>query len=435
MLNRNPDEHLEEIEYIEEDIQEDFSYLDDDDDVYEEYFSPNGEIEIDEDEEVEIIETVSIPPPPPFAFAQQRFGNVPPPPFPVPPIQEIEIEEIETDEFDLEYDDQDELAGEVLEDVTRTTSETEKHRQTYAQMNSAQASAMVSAGAEQSVLISRENTMSRVRTFFKILLGLGIFAGLCGLCYMFIHWNHTQISKKGEMDLAEYQRQNIGWRLPESISNDIIKRFFESLGSISAVSELSDMLIKGKITMNGKVEEFYCIRRANGMAYIKIGTVEEGGERAYFVAGRDGVSKLIDMRVSARKVQLQGKEALALQSLVFFDEQMFKWAFLTDMRAINENVESFKFAGRRNVDSQEADVLSTNRDGNTYTYAFSSKTGELLTTTITSPNDEVVVKYSDYKEDDGGVKIPFVREIFLNGKPIAKVDSRIVIRNKGFIFP
>ena len=434
MLNRNPDKNLEEVEYIEEDIQEDFSYLDDDDDAYEEYFSPNGEIEIDEDEEVEIIETVSIPPPPPFAFAQQRFGKVPPPPFPVPTVQEIEIEEIETDEFDVEYDLQDE-SEEVQEEVASSISKPEKHHQTYAQMNSAQASVMASVGVEQSALISRENTMSRVRTFLKILLGLGAFAGLCGLCYLFIHWNHTQISKKGEMDLAEYQRQNIGWRLPESISNDIIKRFFESLGSISTVSELSDMLIKGKINMNGKVEEFYCIRRANGTAYIKLGTLEEGGERAYFVAGRDGVSKLIDMRVSARKTQLQGKDALVLQALVFFDEQMFNWAFLTDMRAINENVESFKFVGRRNVDSQEADVLSTNRDSNNYEYAFSSKTGELLTTTIRSANDEVVVKYSDYKADDGGVKIPFMREIYLNGKFVATVDSRIVIRNKGFIFP
>ena len=49
-------------------------------------------------------------------FAIPLPAGSPPPPFPVPPIQEIEIEEIETDEFDLEYDDQDDLAGEVLEE-------------------------------------------------------------------------------------------------------------------------------------------------------------------------------------------------------------------------------------------------------------------------------------------------------------------------------
>ena len=441
MVIINPDKDFNQ--YIEEeDILDDFSYLDEDD-VYEEYYSPNGEIEIDEDEDVEIIEAVPPPPPPhPFGFPpppppRSPFGFSPPsPPFTVPPIQEIEIEEVETDEIELDYTDSDD---EVLQDEQESfeeesTSERE-HRQTYAQMNTAQAHALASAGVGQSELIKREMGISRLRSFFKVCTGLVVFSILCGLCYIFIHWNHLQISHKNEMDRAEYNRQNIGWRLPESNSNNLIKRFFECLGPLSEVSGLTDMLIKGTIEMKGLEEDFYCIRRANGTAYIKIGT-RETGERAYFIGDAiEGVSKLIDLRTSGERVALSGKEALVLRSLVFFDEQMFKFAFLTDMRVIGENVDSFKYFGRKAIDSVEAEILASNKDQKEYSYAFSSTTGELISVSVLTSIGDIMIKYSDYQPDDSGIKMPFAREVYLNGNLVAKVKSKIVFRNKGFIFP
>ena len=294
---------------------------------------------------------------------------------------------------------------------------------------------MASVGMEQSVLIRKENGLSRVRAFFKILFGLSVFAGLCGLCYLFIIWNHSQISERDEKIQEEYKRMNIGWRLPESNSNNIIKRFFESLGTISEVSGLNDMLIKGSIEMGGKEEEFYCIRRANGASYIKIGETGNN-ERAYFIGNAtEGVSKLVDLRTSGRRIDVSDKEALALRSLVFFDEQMFQLAFITDMRSLHENVNSFKFVGRKNVDSVEVEVLSSNKESNEFTYTFSSQTGELLSIDIVSPDGNISIKYADYKPDDSGIKMPFSREVYRNGKLFAKVKSRIVYRNKGFIFP
>lgn len=432
MPKENPDEELNHL--IEENEHEDYSYLDDED-VYEEYFIPNGEIEIDEDEEVEFVEAILPPPPPPSPFPPFR-GFQPPrlPPFVVPPIQEIEIEEVETEEIEMEYVEEEDVLLSTQQS-TPSDDNTIAHHQTYAQMNSAEANVLANVGVEQSELIRRENSLSQLRSFFKVIVGLLVFAGLCGLCYIFILWNHSLISQKNEMDMAEYQRKNIGWRLPESISNNIIKRFFETLGSISSVSKLTDMLLKGNIEMNGKKEDFYCIRRANGATYIKIGANEKG-ERAYFVgSGSEGVFKLIDLRTAGRKSVLKGKEAIVLQSLLFFDEQMFKLAFITDMRTIGENVESFKFLGRRIIDSIEVDILQSNRDNINFTYAFSSKTGQLHSTNIISSDGEVMIKYADYKPDDSGIKIPFSREIYLNGKLVAKVDSRIIIRNKGFIFP
>lgn len=420
----NPDKNFNQ--YIEEeDILDDFSYLDEDD-VYEEYYLPNGEIEIDEDEDVEIIEAVPPPPPPyPFGFPP------PPPPFAVPPLQEVEIEEVETEEIDIEYDS----PKDDLENSTEDYAEPVEQHQTYAQMNSAQANALANVGIRLSELIKRENGVSNIRAVFKVFAGLSLFALLCGLCYLFIVWNHSQISKRNEIERAEYNRQNIGWRLPESISNNVIKRFFEFQGAISSVSEFTDMLIKGSIEMNGKDEEFYCIRRANGSAYIKIGAREDG-ERTYFIGDASvGVSKLIDMRTSGEKVVLSGKEAIVLRSLVFFDEQMFKLAFITDMRVLAENVDSFKFVGKKNVDSGATELLACNKEKNEYIYEFLSNTGELYSVKINTPNGDVTIKYLDYQPDDSGIKMPFAREVYLNGKLVAKVKSKIIFRNKGFIFP
>ena len=431
MINKKPDEKSEQ--YIEEDVLYDYEYLEEDE-VYEEYFSVNGEIEIDEDEELEFVEAV--PPPPPFPFPPNHFGAFPPPPRP-PFAEEIEIEEVETEEYDLEYTSsyEEEVFEESESEIVEEKSDEPEHRQTYAQMNTARAHAMASVGIEQSVLIKKENGLSRVRAFFKILLGLSVFAGLCGLCYLFIIWNHSRISERDEKIQEEYKRMNIGWRLPESNSNNIIKRFFESLGSISEVSGLTDMLIKGSIEMGGKEEEIYCIRRANGASYIKIG--EAGNdERAYFVGDvSEGVFKLVDLRTSGRRIALSRKEALALRSLVFFDEQMFQLAFITDMRVLHENVNSFKFVGRKNIGSTEVEVLKSNKENNEYTYTFSSQTGELLSIDIVSADGNITIKYSDYKPDDSNIKMPFVREVYRNGKLLAKVKSRIIYRNKGFIFP
>ena len=105
------------------------------------------------------------------------------------------------------------------------------------------------------------------------------------------------------------------------------------------------------------------------------------------------------------------------------------------MRSLHENVNSFKFVGRKNVDSVEVEVLSSNKENNEFIYTFSSQTGELLSIDIVSPDGNISIKYADYKPDDSGIKMPFSREVYRNGKLFAKVKSRIVYRNKGFIFP
>ena len=199
------DKHTEEksSEHIEEDVLYEYEYLEESE-VYEEYFSPNGEIEIDEDEELEFVEAF---PPPPFPFPPNHFGAFPLPP-PPPFAEEIEIEEVETEEYDVEYESsyEEEVLVESQSEITEENSDKPEHHQTYAQMNTAQAHAMASVGMEQSVLIRKENGLSRVRAFFKILFGLSVFAGLCGLCYLFIIWNHSQISERDEKIQEESNR-------------------------------------------------------------------------------------------------------------------------------------------------------------------------------------------------------------------------------------
>ncbi len=407
---------------------EDYSYLDDED-VYEEYLEPNSQIEVDEDEEVEIIEIV--PPPPPF-------GVFPPPPaYRNFPSVDVGFEE------EVEFDDGEvyEYEPEVLQNTTpsnprkgktvRATSSVPTAK--YSDMATIRATEIADRGEEQARRISTDDTTSKIVSFFKILAGIACVFAMMALCFVFVYWQYSKVSQ--ESAIANDSSSSVSaWKLPPSVPNDIIQYFYNSLGEMSSISEYRDMLVKGTLELNGKTEDFYCIRRANGNCYVKIGSIEN--ERAYYISSdSDGVFRLIDMRANGRREAVSTNESLTLKALANFDENMFKLAFGSDVRVIGSTSTNFSYVGKSNINGVPVDVLKYSHFGTEYKYCFSTKDTSLLSTTMTQGQSSVTVEYSDYQNTNTEMKFPFARKILLNGKPLGSVLVKVALVNKGFVIP
>jgi len=413
--------------------------------IYEEYIEPKLEIEVGENEEIEFIGAI----PPPVPLVPPPFGAFPPPPvpppappfgaFPPPPfVNEIEISEIETDAVemvgDIDGDEERELEPAPAAPQPRKAS-------SYAKMATKLADAYANKGAGQAELIKKDDAYSRLAGMLKIMFGILCVAVMCAVCYLFIFWNYNKISEHAAADKFTAETTT-GWRMSPSLTNEIIRRFYESLGSLHKISEYRDMLVKGGVEFFGGkkkeekgAEDFYCIRHANGSLYVKIGS-DTKSERAYFVENNvETVVMLPDMRVAGRRTALAQREALVLRALVGFDEQLFSRAFGTDLRVIAEKGEPFRFSGKSEFYGETAETVSSRDNGIDYKYYFSEKSGLLLGVSMKQGGDYILVKFSDYAADNDGILLPMTREIWLNDKPLAKVDVKIATRNKGFIFP
>ncbi len=412
---------------------QDYSYFNEDN-VCEEYLE-SLQIEIDEDEVVEIIEVLQPTPPPslPFSF------------FPMPPFSFLDNVSISDSKVE-QNNAKDKGTGNSKSSSSDRLSANGKKRKNvrrqsaspavrYSDMLSARSAEIAGKGEEQAKLISREQESADTVRIFKIGASVvGVFAMLV-LCFGFVFWNY----RAKTADNKNYTDSSGGtssllWNMGSSEANDIIKKFYDSLGDISVIAEYRDMLVKGTLTINGKSEKFYCIRRSNGNCYLKIGTIDE--ERAYYISGEnDGVFKLADMRVTGRREPVSVGEGLIVRALAHLDENMYKLAYGKDVRILGSTVGAFTLMGQKNVDGKLANVLKSFSNGVYYRYRFSVNDGSLLSTAMEFSQTKLVVEYSDYRDTNVKMKFPFSRKLTLNGKPYADVTVRSAMVNKGFVIP
>ncbi len=421
----------------------DYSYLNEDN-VREEYLE-SLQIEIGEDEEVEIIEVLQQTPPPsmPFSF-------FPIPPFPPSSFSKRSfLDNVSIGETKIEQNDVKDkgigscevkssshsrltVNGKRQKNVRRQSSSSAVK---YSDMLSARSAEIADKGEAQAKLISREQASADIVKILKIGASIvGVFAMLA-LCFGFVFWNY----RSKTTDNKNYSDSSGGtssliWNMGSSETNDVIKKFYDSLGDITVIAEYRDMLVKGNLVIDGKSERFYCIRRSNGNCYVKIGSIDD--ERAYYISGEtDGVFRLVDMRAGGRREAVSVGEGLIFRALAHLDEGMYKVAFGKDVRVLGSTVGAFTSMGQANVGGKLANVLKSFSNGVYYRYHFSANDGSLLSTTMEFSQTKLVVEYSDYRETNVKMKFPFSRKLTLNGKPYADVTVRSAMVNKGFVIP
>ena len=398
-----------------------------------EYVQFGGEIEIDDDVEVEFVDApppFPPPPPPPFGFPPPPRGMFPPPP---PPISIVETYDEDGDgDADSETDIESVVPEFRLREIPSEAKKRIGSASKLSEMISEQAEAMKTRGEEQAERVKRGESSVRIVSFLKILLNVAAFCLLAAGCFFVIDYYRREVSK-GTQGMAMSEANSIyGWRLEDSRANNVVREYFESLGNISLSADFKDALIKGTLEMNGVGEDFYCIKRANGRIYLRLGS--EDKPRAYFIGlMSEGAFRLPDLRSGGRRIPIPEREALVLRALVSTDEMLFKRAF-GDIEQ-SGNVGEIAYDGFANVDGADVESVSLKDGAMTMSYSFGTKDRLMRAIAIRDSGAEVVAKLADYETADDGLKHPMSRTVLLNGKEVAKVSISIMIRNKGFLFP
>lgn len=132
-------------------------------------------------------------------------------------------------------------------------------------------------------------------------------------------------------------------------------------------------MLKGFIHVNGKTEEFYCIKKSNGRIFAKIGITDN--ERSYIVGPfGEGVVRLLDGRVSGRKELLPERDALAMRAIVSIDDPLFSRAF-EQARDVDTTLSKIVDEGEADFNGKACDALSmVEQDGTRVTMYLDAET-------------------------------------------------------------
>lgn len=400
-----------------------------------EYVQYGGEIEIDDDVEVEFVDVPPpFPPPPHFGFPPPPRGMFPPPP-PPPRISIVEAYD-EDGDGDVDSETETDIESAVSEPQPQEIPQAQKKRigsaSKLSEMMSEQAAALKSRGEEQAERVKRGESSGRIVSCLKMLLNVVAFCLLAAGCFFIIDYYRREMSKDTKGTAMSEANSIYGWRLGDSRANNVVREYFESLGDMSLSAEFRDALIKGTLEMNGSTEDFYCIKRANGRIYLRIGSDEK--PRAYFIGLlSEGAFRLPELRSGGRRIPIPEREALVLRALVSTDEMLFKRAF-GDIEQ-SGNIDEIAYDGFSSIGDSDVESVSIKDGGTSMLYSFGVKDRLMHAIAIKDSGNEAVARLSEYMPTDYNLKHPMKRTIMLNGKEVAKVSVSLIICNKGFLFP
>ena len=373
-----------------------------------EFADYGDEIEIGEDEEVEFVEW------------HPPFPGFPPPPAVLPPVPSRSFGGVKYAGGPADPDKGEKSNGEGKAE--------NGNRHALKSVMAMQAEAMERIGKSQSNKIKGGRAVSALVLFFKCLCNAALLCVFIAGCYFIIEYYREKMIESSEETLLA-DKEEVKWRLEDSKANRVVRRYYDVVGPIEKSAKYSDMLLKGEVDLNGKDEDFYCIKRSNGRSYLRIGSAHK--QRAYFI-GRpsENVSRLSDMKVSGRKTSLPARESIVLRALSGFDEPIFTRAF-GDGKALGE----FVYDGYESLDGVKMEVVSIRESQMLLRYFFNPITGDLSALYIKEGANEAIAKFSDYRVCEDGVRYPHKKTVELNGKRVAELDITLAMRNRGFVFP
>lgn len=357
------------------------------------YADAGDEIEIGEDEEVEFIEL----PPPPFGAFPPEFANARPRPKPQKGRgRNLNIKKTSKKPAEIESAGPDSTAGKTFRaNIKPVESQPARHSRGLA-------------------------------AFFKFAIAAVVCLAGIAACGYAIFIFHEKLAASSAAESGEASANSGG--IADKKANAAVRSFYEFSGGLAASAEFRDMLVKGVVKFGGEEKSFYGIRRPNGRAYAKLGDT-----RAYFAERLGaGVFLLRDMRVSGAREKLSGRDALFVRAMTLFDEPLFAAFFPQSENADYSSAVSY--AGAEIFDGRDAEVVAVENGAVKVRYFFAAASGEMLAAEYSDGSQKALVKFSDYRAEDG-VKFPRKKEVFAGGKKIFEMSLDLAIRNRGFLFP
>ncbi len=272
--------------------------------------------------------------------------------------------------------------------------------------------------------------------YVRFALAAAVFAGLCvGIFYAF---------KSNPYAVSIFSREGAAGRPSESAEmilrfssdemTEAAKKFYSKLSNPLTLENLRDIIITGSITMpGGQPKNFYCIKRYDSGAFLKIGSGDK--ENTYLLPAGGGAFLLEEGRTGGRKTAVDSEKAALLRALTEWDEAIFPSAFASDISEGRGKPE-FKFLGGREFLGKKAEAAeAVFEGGDRTTFFFDAESGLLSGISFPANGSEMRVAFSDYGDADGVYKFPMTREVFLGGRKIAELDVSFASVNRGLFFP
>lgn len=380
------------------------------------------------------------PPPMPFGPPPPPFGM---PPFPPPPMQWIE-EEIEEEVDETAGSGETPRLGESSPSSAQPQTafappppparvSHEKRGKEFVANKNVKAHSMMEEGRKR----ARANARSSiVDVYLRILKGILIMSGLTAVAvglaiFAFSILNDGAEETGGAADGAG-DSLLIGYRLGNTPAENLVRQYYEAVGD-NDVGAWSDIMLKGFIHVNGKTEEFYCIKKSNGRTFAKIGITDN--ERSYIVGPfGEGVVRLLDGRVSGRKELLSERDALAMRAIVSIDDPLFSRAF-EQARDVDTTLSKIVDEGEVDFNGKTCNALAmVEQDGTRVAMYLDAETHLLDGATYLHGENKITVAYSKYR-DQNGLMIPTEWTVSDDGREYAKVEITYAVKDKGFFFP
>ncbi len=380
------------------------------------------------------------PPPPPMG----AFGYPPPPPPPRMPLPEnmgIEYDENGNPVL-VEYEFEEETVEETAEEnppnnipapeipVEKPAVVRESLKGRSISLNDASLLSKQREGAEKATELEHHEKKEQRRVFFVRLFFFLIFMSAITAGAYFI----IDIIKPQQEILPDNLGPNRNlagknyWNLEPSKANNVVMRFYEALGGVNKCGAVYDKMIWGSFHIGIRIEQFYCIEK-RGIAYVKVGV---SPNESIFLLNAEGKAKrLLTPSVSGDSEVMGGAETEALNGLIFFDEPLHKAAFVDYM----SNRHPFKDLGHMTYNGEVFDAIEFQTlSGAKINYYFDLKTGLAAYKFVEQKDASSRVEYQDYVEF-GGIKLPRVRNVFVNGKSYGTAVFDTIKFNRDIIFP
>ncbi len=400
-----------------------------------------------------------------WGYPPPRFGNMtfPPPRFPpnafgprppefgawnMPPAEEDDeveyeyyIEVAENEELDpeteTEYEDDSSGDGSDTEDFVPRDAKKGMDALKIADELGDDIKQLQDDGEEKSRELDSMDHISRI--FIKILkysVNTLIILILVFVCFVFVHFTFNKVSvrssssgKTGTTAVNDFK-----WRLLFSQANSVAKSFYEATGTLDGFMNTVDVTLRGTAEIQGEKKHFYCIKKRNGMAFLKLGAGDSA--RSYYMDTRGKMWFLNKGGMSGGREHISDSEGELLRSLTVFDDVLNQRAFPLDGGKDSVLDSAIKYEGRLPLSGREQECISVTDSMFRKTKFYVDPSTHFMSGVEISMGESIIkVIFDDYSTVEGNFKVPMTRTVYSGGKHYATVKLDMVVRNREIMFP
>ncbi len=382
---------------------------------------------VEEDSSQEEIEELDyIPPATPFYGVPPQFGPIiPPPPF-VPPFAGPPLPK-----EDPQYEEIPEETSQKNISVAEKMAAIENDKRVVQMREEGEKLA--------EKIISSDNSEHFFASVLRFSITVVILMVFLAGGFLLVKYFYDQINKTEEESgvVSPAKSSTEGWLLSFTKADEIVRKFYSSMGDLEYVGKFRDLSVRGVINREGTgKEEFFCVKKPEA-TFIKIGVGK--ASECYLVdedSGKTGVYALEDGNVAGSKKELDNSEALRIRMLVDSDDELFRKIFNVGNPSGRNVGSGIKYLGDGVFDNRNCEILQTSDSrGGVRTYYFDTETSMLAGWVASIGDNTYKCVFGNYISSGKNHKVPESKKVYVNDRLYAEINADFAARNRGVMFP